>query len=243
MKQSDLMTIKFKEEITQREIPLLRGAIIHSMKDESPLFHNHLKEDHLRYSYPLIQYKTIQRRAAMVCLNEGTEAIGDFFSANPKEVHLGDRLVRLEIDSIDAKNIEIACSDTLTRYLIRRWMPLNQANYRTYQTLEGMLEQIDFLERMLTANILSFLKGIGIHVDTKIEVKILQLHKLRGMIFKGVKMECFDAVFKTNITLPDFIGLGKGASLGFGTLFRMEKKSQDQKEAVKKEEVGSCQKF
>jgi hypothetical protein len=50
-------------------------------------------------------------------------------------------------------------------------------------------------------------------------------------------------VFKTNITLPDFIGLGKGASLGFGTLFRMEKKSQDQKEAVKKEEVGSCQKF
>jgi hypothetical protein len=74
-------------------------------------------------------------------------------------------------------------------------------------------------------------------------VKILKLHSLHNNTFKGMKMECFDAVFKTNITLPDFIGLGKGASLGFGTLFRMEKKSQDQKEAVKKEEVGSCQKF
>jgi hypothetical protein len=242
MKQSDLMTIKFKEEIKQSEIPLLRGAIIHSMNGESTLFHNHLKENKLRYAYPLIQYKTMQRHAAIVCLNEGTEAIGDFFSVKPKEIHLGERMVRLEIDSIEARKVEIVCRDLMMIYSIKRWMPLNQENYRTYQKLESILEKISFLERMLTANILSFLKGIDIHADSKIEVKILKLHSLHNNTFKGMKMECFDAVFKTNITLPDFIGLGKGASLGFGTLFRMEKKSQDQKEAVK-EEVGSCQKF
>jgi hypothetical protein len=30
----------------------------------------------------------------------------------------------------------------------------------------------------------------------------------------------FDAEFKTNVSLPDYIGLGKGVSLGMGTVVR-----------------------
>ena len=33
-------------------------------------------------------------------------------------------------------------------------------------------------------------------------------------------MMAFDIEFMSNVTVPDFIGLGKGVSLGFGTICR-----------------------
>ncbi|MFW5721489.1 MAG: CRISPR-associated endonuclease Cas6 [Bacteroidota bacterium] len=36
--------------------------------------------------------------------------------------------------------------------------------------------------------------------------------------YKDVKHQTFDVSFKTNIFLPEYIGLGKGVSIGFGTV-------------------------
>lgn len=35
---------------------------------------------------------------------------------------------------------------------------------------------------------------------------------------KGVKLMAFDAEFKTNMSLPDYVGIGKNASIGFGVV-------------------------
>ena len=75
-----ILVIRFKNEISLLEIPFFRGAILHALHGEANvLFHNHVDESSFRYSYPLIQYKRIQGKAAIVCLKEGTEAIGHFF--------------------------------------------------------------------------------------------------------------------------------------------------------------------
>jgi CRISPR/Cas system endoribonuclease Cas6 (RAMP superfamily) len=36
------------------------------------------------------------------------------------------------------------------------------------------------------------------------------------MQFKANKLSAFDVQFQTNVWLPEYIGLGKGAALGFG---------------------------
>ena len=36
--------------------------------------------------------------------------------------------------------------------------------------------------------------------------------------FKNVNMLGFDVVFSTNVSLPQYVGLGKGVSLGFGMI-------------------------
>ena len=75
-----LLIIQFNNTIERKEIPLFRGAVIEAVKDsDNILFHNHLG-DGFRYAYPLIQYKRLQKRATIVCINEGTNSIGDFFS-------------------------------------------------------------------------------------------------------------------------------------------------------------------
>ena len=70
----------------------------------------------------------------------------------------------------------------------------------------------------MTANIISFAKGIGWDVDQQIKVDITTIHNSRPVNFKRQKVMAFDLDFTMNVALPDYVGLGKGVSLGFGTV-------------------------
>lgn len=224
MEPTRILTIKFKNRIYDDEVPLLRGAVIDSFenKEINILFHNH-QIDKLRYSYPLIQYKCINNHAAIVCINEGADAIGEYFSAcNFTNCRLGNREIILEIDSLKGNKVFIKIGETIHQYKIRRWLPLNQENYQEYKRLEVLTEKIAFLERMLIGNILSFNKGIGLHIEEKIVCQITGYIEPEPITYKGVKLMSFDIGFRSNIELPDYIGLGKNASINYGIITRLD---------------------
>lgn len=230
MENNRLLTIIFKQEIRRRDIPQFRGAVINSLDKSNVLFHNHIGDDAFRYSYPLIQYKTINRHAAIVCLGQGTEAIGDFFTSSHDELHISDETISLEVDNIKADIIKPVITNEPLFYNIHQWLPLNQKNYPSFKSLESEVEKCEFLEKILTANILSFLKGMSIFIDSPIETKILRIKEKRITWFKDIRVKPLDIFFKSNILLPDNIGLGKGVSIGFGTLFKKRSWSKDNSE-------------
>ena len=41
--------------------------------------------------------------------------------------------------------------------------------------------------------------------------------------YKNVKLMMFDAEFSSNVSIPDYTGLGKGVSIGYGTTVAMKK--------------------
>lgn len=211
--------LRFSTEISLREIPMLRGAIIKATDGENILFHNHDGEK-FRYSYPLVQYKRIGGKAAIVFVGEGVDAIADYFKNQVLDVELGNRKTTLELEHADANTTTIGLWNDTFRYTIRKYLPLNNHNYEAYEKAEGVAERCAILERSLTGNILSFAKGIGLHIDGQIDVKITNMSDSTIYIYKGVKMMGFDLEFKSNISLPDYIGLGKGTSLGFGMIKR-----------------------
>lgn len=221
MKRIKILTVRFNNTILREELSWFRGAVLQATEDSDVLFHNHQEEGGLRYSYPLIQYKRINQKAAIVCLEEGADVIGQFFSACNFDVSLGERQVTLEVESVKAEQHLVQIWDGEFAYHIRRWLPLNHDNYEAYCQEESLAERCAMLERLLTANILSFAKGIGIHFDEQVVAKITQLDEPRTQYYKGVRLLSFDAEFKTNVSLPDYIGLGKGVSLGMGTVTNM----------------------
>lgn len=218
MNKTKILTIRFENEIRREEIACFRGAIINAMENADVLFHNHTDDDSLRYAYPLIQYKRINQKAAIVCLGEGTEAIGEFFADSNFDVVLGDHEVHLIIDHIDASQCLVQCWDELFPYHLRRWLPFNKQNYENFQQLEGIADKCVFLERLLVGNILSFAKGLGIRLEQEVVCKITQLSEPMTIVHKGVRLMGFDVEFSTNVSLPDYIGLGKGVSVGKGTI-------------------------
>lgn len=219
MNQTHILTIRFKNEISQREISLFRGAIIQTMDHAPLLFHNHEK-DKLRYSYPLIQYKRINQCAAIVCVSEGADAISDFFLNGHFDIRLGHEKVTLEIDSIAATQSSIqTCEDSFT-YSLQKWMPLNQENYQLYMQLESIADKYAMLENLLVANLLSFAKGIGVYFDKRVVCKLTRVNEPTLTNYKGVKMLSLDVEFKSNVSIPNYIGLGKGVSQGHGIVVK-----------------------
>lgn len=222
MSKQRILIIRFKNEIYQDDISKFRGAIVATMQNAHILFHNH-DGDGFRYAYPLIQYKRINKKAAIVCVGEGTDVIGNFFSNLTHEIRVGDINIELEIDSVKANNIEVQLWDNMFAYRITRWLPLNQENYQRYNETESLADRCEMLERILIGNILSFAKCLGEMFNQQLKCNITSIDKSYVVNHKGVKMSAFDLSFKSNISLPDYIGLGKGVSLGAGKVTRVNK--------------------
>ena len=84
-----------------------------------------------------------------------------------------------------------------------------------------MVARIQILEHILVGNILSFLKGVGVHVEEQIDLRITDIKGQRALVYKNVKLMAFDIEFRTNITFPQYIGIGKNASVGCGVLTKV----------------------
>lgn len=213
--------LNFSTPISFNEIPYLRGAIIKITKNQEILFHNHDKDNTFRYDYPLIQYKRINGNAAIIFIERGTDKIIDFINNNKDSADIGNRKTKLEIEKVDANDTLVQIWESEFTYSIRKYLPLNKINYEKYIKTDDIIEKYKILENVLIGNILSFAKGMGIYFNNKIKVTILQVDEPKVYRFKNIKMMGFDIRFKSNVSLPDYIGLGKGVSIGFGMIKRL----------------------
>lgn len=212
------LKVRFANEIHPTEVPYFRAAVIEATERQSSLFHNHTPDSGVIYRYPLIQYKLTQRKASVICIEQGTDDIHFLFQQRELLLRIGDRTEPFAIDDIHLQYFNIQLWNHRFHYHLRDWQALNQDNYKRYQALESEVERLQLLERMLTGHILSLAKGIGWQVDAPITVAITRRHDERWLSYKNQKTLCFNLDFTANVSLPDGIGLGKGGSVGFGVV-------------------------
>ena len=218
------LTIQTDADIHQKEVPLFRGAVINSLGEKANLlFHNHLDDDKFRYSYPLIQYKRLGGKASIVCVEEGADLIGQFLTETSDTLKIGDREIEWSTRRMQPARLLIQTWEDTFKYHISRWLPLNTKNYQLYQNTEGLVEKIALLENILKGNLLSMLKGLNIHLDQELIVKITQVSEPYILYNKGIGMTAFNADFNCNLTIPNNVGVGKNASIGCG-IVHLEKK-------------------
>ncbi len=218
VKKVKLLNIIFDSEIRNYEIPAFRGALIDKVGKDNILFHNHLGDNAYLYKYPLIQYKQLRNKPAIICIEHGVDEIHKYFEKDNWDLRIGDRYLSMKIFKLNMHQFTIQLWDKLFDYTIINWLGLNQENYKKYISISSLTEKIVYLERLLQANILSFAKGIDWTIDKEIELKITDITNEKIIKLKGVKVMAFDLKFKTNIFLPNYIGLGKSVSIGFGMI-------------------------
>ncbi len=208
----------FKQPLAPYEISKLRAAVISQLKPDSLLYHHHLGKRFL-FKYPLIQYKSIGGKASILYLGKAIEHIASLFYNLKKEVILpsGDR-VNFEIKRIVAKLYQLKFHDHFESYILSNWLPLQGENYIKYRQLNHENEKIKFLKKMLKGNILTFAKGVEWKVEGEIQIPKIEILKEQWISYKDTKMLGFQAKFSTNIFLPPYIGLGKGASKNYGVI-------------------------
>ncbi|WP_373839840.1 CRISPR-associated endonuclease Cas6 [Methanospirillum sp.] len=213
------MRIPFRYLVMHTDRPVeetgtnLRGYI-GSKFPEYPLLHHHLDKPML--TYPKVQYKVIGGTPSILGIEDGASVIGEIADDITELVFRTGRYEILQKVSYDQKIPIMPVRDPIQYRFVSPWMALNEDNYRKYQVIHDWKERKQFLNRILIGNFLSMAKGLGIVIEERLIVKsMLEQVPIR---YKGVKMTGFIGSFLVNLQMPDYLGIGKGVSQGFGSI-------------------------
>lgn len=213
-----MLTVKLEgNKVESRDIPKIRGYLANKFPQYLEL-HNHLGNDKFKYGYPVIQYKSIGGVPNIIAINDASKILIDIFF-DVKEIDMKDKVMSILEKGYVLKTKELGAADGLVEYeFLTPWMALNQENYEKYANV-GEDERAGILKKVLIGNVLSMAKGLDCWVDKPIEALI----KLRPVEvkYKDKKMVGFKGRFMTNFVIPDYLGLGKSVSRGFGTVVRV----------------------
>ncbi len=209
-------TIQFPDiHLLTRDAHKLRGFFGNLFEEHSPLLHNHYADGTTRYAYPLVQYKVIDHIPVLVGFQEGAELLVSLF-LKIRELNIEGKHFSVQAKNIQQKQFELTVNQQLYNYTFKTlWMALNQENFKKYLHLdEG--KKAEFLNKQLQNNILSFYKGLSYRTNERI-MAITRLEE-KQTLFKDQPMLAFSGEFTTNAFLPEWAGIGKSVSRGFGTV-------------------------
>lgn len=212
--------IRFPEmELLTRDSAKLRGFFGNFFMKESPILHNHYEDGSLRYKYPLVQYKVINKIPHLVGFEEGASLLQSLF-LRITEINIDDREYQINSKNITVTDEELKLEDDISFYkFVTLWVALNQKNFTQYTNCKNILEKEIMLEKILTGNILSFYKAFDFRVSEKIIVKLN--FQERDTTFKNKDLIGFNAVFATNAQIPNLCGIGKSVARGYGTIIKV----------------------
>lgn len=218
-KDLQVTQIKFPEiQLQTRDAHKLRGYFGNLFKEHSPLLHNHYKSGELRYRYPLVQYKVIDKVPMLVGIEEGAKLLTLLF-LKIEEIDVDGKRIPVNTKNIEVKKEEVGYSEELREYRFDTlWMGLNQKNFTDYRSLEDEDDKNKLLNRLIIGNILGFYSNINLQLkpEERLFAKV-NVHE-KSTKFKGNEMMAFSGSFVVNAFLPNYIGLGKSVSRGFGSI-------------------------
>jgi len=206
-----IIELKFisEKKFWQRDAEKLRGYFA-NLYEEETLYHNHYDNGSSIYRMPLIQYKVINNDLVIVGLNEGADLVKKEFLKH-KEIKIGDKVLKNFETKLEIKDEVMKVEEELYTYkFLSPWLPINQKNKKKY--IEGELD----LNKVLTNNLLSNFKGLGIEVKNRILVKGSYTEK--EIDVKNKKMIGFLGEFTTNVKMPNLISIGRRRAVGFGVV-------------------------
>lgn len=221
MPQSTLQITKitFPEiSLKVRDAHKLRGYFGNLFAEHAPILSNHFEDGKLRYKYPEVQYKVIERVPTLIGIGQGGDLMIELFMKINQLIINGQKF-EVYNKNIARQTYKIGLDDDLHRYRFETlWMALNQDNHQKYINSESENDQKAILKNNLISHILAFYKGVGLFLDQHERIMAQTNFSEHETQFKNKTMLAFAGEFTTNALLPDGVGIGKSPSRGFGTL-------------------------
>ncbi len=204
--------------ITERPVvdspATLRGFICGKFPN-NPFLHNHSEKGFI-YTYPKIQYKIINKIPMIVGIGEVSESIKEMSVV--EYLYLKGKMYSIVDKKLLRRNSLIGVTNKMISYkFLTPWLALDEDNYKRYRK-RNPEERQKQLESILVGNIISMSKGLEYVITDKIVAKV-DVHEVQTSL-KGTPMLGFLGEFSINFEIPDYWGIGKSVSRGFGTVVK-----------------------
>ncbi|MBT3387307.1 MAG: DNA repair protein [Desulfobacula sp.] len=210
-------------KLNPSQIQKLRGYV-GNVFAEHDLIHNHDSDSGKSiYRYPLIQFKIIDHTPCIVALTEKAVQVFSKIFMSLDEIVIEGKVIPVFEKDLKVESTEFGFSDEMFMYEFvgAPWMSLNQNNFKRFIALKNERERKKLLNRILVGNILSMSKYLGVHLEKEQIIQTDTQLKQTKAILKGKQMMGFKGIFKANFMIPNYLGLGKSVSRGFGTIRRL----------------------
>lgn len=182
--------------------------------------HQHKPDGRFIYQYPRVQYKLIDNLFLLVGFNEGLEIVKKVFN-DLKMLNLDGKWEEILSKGLESCNMPFNISYQQNTYsFLTPWLALNEKNYEKYQMIGTWTKRKKLLENIIVGNIISMSKSLGYTVPAPIEANIHKMKKVKTSL-KGTPMLGFLGIFSVNFEIPDYWGIGKSVSRGFGTVVKL----------------------
>lgn len=210
----NLLKVWFDIAIKHRDLPTFKSALQQG-RIPAPV---------LKGVYPLIQYKTRfykgRPQAMLVVMGDKIIELKEQLSGDKPRIHINGKEQTLEVAGLKLMPFPLRTDKGCHTYNLFNYQAFTADQYADYLKLESPTAQNAFLQQHLLKDLETFVQAVGWELDPPIIVKQLQLRQPKPKVlpFKDGEVQCFDLRFRTNMWIPEHIGLGKGVSLGFGVL-------------------------
>lgn len=207
---------RFSDRIAEK----IRGYIGNMFENDTNL-HHHKKGGGFIYQYPMVQYKVINGLPILLAIQGGIDSIMPIFKTLFK-FRIGDKEYEIFEKKLEIREANIGIQKKRIDYkFLFPWLALNEKNYEKYQRLGSQASRKKILENILVGNIISMSKGLGYTVPAPIKANIIKIKEVKTSL-KGTPMLGFLSTFSVNFAIPDYWGIGKSVSRGFGTVKRVK---------------------
>ncbi len=168
------------------------------------------------YRYPAVQCKQIKSMLMVIGISQGAALLREI-SESGKELGTGKDTCMIIGQDPEVRNEAFGISDKIHTYeFLTPWLALNQQNAKKFYDLKGKPERDAFMQKILAGNLTTLAKSLDygfpspLTCESRVRFKRERIHHENIMVFLGT--------FRTNLQIPDFLGIGQSVSRGFGTI-------------------------
>ena len=168
------------------------------------------------YRYPAVQVKLVKNMLMVVGISQGAGFLEEI-SKNQEKIPSGKNICTITARDSATRPEPFGISDSMITYeFLTPWLALNQQNTKKFYELKGKPDRDAFLAKLLSeglatlAKSLDYKPGEPIRCEERVRFRKDWIDNKSVMVFTGK--------FRTNLVIPDYLGMGQSVSLGFGTI-------------------------
>ncbi|HKK78878.1 MAG TPA: CRISPR-associated endonuclease Cas6 [Phaeodactylibacter sp.] len=171
--------------------------------------------------YPLLQWRL--RRDGngytpeLVCISDRLEKVEESLVHNGgSKVIVNDRPYSMWCRPPKHETLRISTGDRRYTYELQQYLPVEGQNLLAFNQIRDQQKRRSVVDRMLLNHLMLFAKVVGADMKRELRVDNLFIYPQEAVTIGGQSFNAFRLQFQSNLNIPDDVGLGCKAGLGYG---------------------------
>jgi hypothetical protein len=171
------------------------------------------------HRYPVLQCKQVRGNVIVIGICQGADCLCHL-TGDQITLDAGESSCRITARDPAMRSEQFGITDKPETYeFLTPWLALNQQHAKKFYDLKGKPQRDAFMQNLLTTQLTILAKSLDYDITAPItcEAKVRfireRIDRENVMVFLGK--------FRTNLRIPDYLGIGRALSQGYGTIKRI----------------------